>query len=238
MRAYRAAWLGFCGVVGLMGGLAAFTLPPPTVILLFLLAAITGGVVAMIALIPADNTPIARDRWPTVAWSGVVAGAGTVAFVSLGTLLGAPMAVLMLVLIAGGSPYVARRWFGRLREHEHRPSPGHPDAHQAIPARTAMSLEPEPVDEAAELSDDALVLAWRASFSALQRATSPAERLRIVDARRAYLDELERRNPSGVAAWLASGARAAGNPTRFVAGDGAPGHARIDWDRLIQGTDR
>jgi hypothetical protein len=94
-----------------------------------------------------------------------------------------------------------------------------------------------PIDPTS-LSGDALCLAWRASFSALLRAGAPAERLQIVEERLAYLQELERRNPGGVAAWLASGARAAGNPARFVTGDSAVGRTAIDWDSLIQGTDR
>jgi len=37
-----------------------------------------------------------------------------------------------------------------------------------------------------------------------------------VEQRQLYLDEFERRNPTGLAEWLASGARAAGDPTRFI----------------------
>ena len=85
MRAYRVAWLGFCGVVGVAGALVAVTWSLSTVGLLFVLAALTGGMAAMIALTPADNTPFDRDRWPVVATSVVVAGAGAVAFVGLGT---------------------------------------------------------------------------------------------------------------------------------------------------------
>ncbi|MGW1344400.1 hypothetical protein ACWCOV_25400 [Kribbella sp. NPDC002412] len=240
MRAYRVAWLGFCGVVGVAGALVAVTWSLSTVGLLFVLAALTGGMAAMIALTPADNTPFDRDRWPVVATSVVVAGAGAVAFVGLGTLLGGPMAVLVLALAVGGSPYVVRRWIGRLRDHEHLPAPENPGEAESVATAAARVQQLESIDlpavEAAELSDDALVLAWRSSFSALQRATSPAESAQIVEARHAYLDELERRNPPGVAAWLASGARAAGNPTRFVTGDGAFSRTTIDWDGLIQGT--
>ena len=37
----------------------------------------------------------------------------------------------------------------------------------------------------------------------------------MADVRRAYLDELERRCPAAFAAWLESGARAAGDPGKF-----------------------
>ncbi|TCO19650.1 hypothetical protein EV652_11349 [Kribbella steppae] len=232
MRAYRVAWLGFCGIVGMTGALAASTWSVATIAFFFGVGAFTGSFAAMVALTPKDESPLGRDRWRTVFKSTVLAGAGTVAFGGLGTLLGAPMAVLVLVLTAGGSPYVARRWFGWLRDHEDLPHPASAGERNMVPTHEAAIRElasaVEPEVEAAELSDDALCLAWRASFSALQRANSPAERSRIVEARLAYLVELERRNPHGVAAWLASGARAAGDPSRFVLGDAASGRSSID----------
>jgi hypothetical protein len=88
------------------------------------------------------------------------------------------------------------------------------------------------------LSDEALCLAWRSSFSALQKASSPTQQLRIVDERREYLDEIERRTAHGLAAWLASGPRAAGDPSRFVLGDSAAGRAPIDWNNLLHDTDK
>jgi len=38
----------------------------------------------------------------------------------------------------------------------------------------------------------------------------------VVQLRQRYLDELQRRCPQGVARWLASGARAAGNPMTYL----------------------
>jgi hypothetical protein len=242
MRAYRVAWLVFCGIVGTTGALAAITWSVATIAFLLGVGAFTGGFVAMVALTPKDDSPLGRARWRVVITSTALAGAGTVALGGLGTLLGAPMAALVLTLTVGGSPYFARRWVRWLRDHDHRPGPAQSSEHNPVPddEATIRELEStvEPGVEAAELSDDALCLAWRASFSALQRANSPAERLHIVEARLAYLEELERRNPPGVGAWLASGARAAGDPSKFVLGDGAPGRSSIDWDALIQGTDK
>ncbi len=103
---------------------------------------------------------------------------------------------------------------------------------------TEPDQAPKPHIAPDALSDEALCVAWRASFSALQRAGSPTQRLRIVDERRAYLDEIERRTAHGMAAWLASGPRAAGDPSRFVLGDGAAGRAPIDWDDLLHDTDK
>jgi hypothetical protein len=46
-----------------------------------------------------------------------------------------------------------------------------------------------------------------------------AARLRIVARRQTYLDELERRAPAQLGAWLAAGARAAGDPSKFICPD-------------------
>lgn len=67
-----------------------------------------------------------------------------------------------------------------------------------------------------DLDDEELCLAWRRSFVQLQHATSASVRMLRVQQRQLILDELERRSPDGLAAWLASGCRAAGNPLPFL----------------------
>ena len=65
--------------------------------------------------------------------------------------------------------------------------------------------------------DDArLCAAWSESYVALRRAETFAERLAIVNARQAYLDELEVRDADGFRTWLSSGARPVGNPAAFL----------------------
>lgn len=248
MRAYRIFWLCSCGMLGALGAAMAFIWSLSTVLLLSVCAALTGGVVAMVSLDSEDTSRLPRDSWRIVARSSVLAGAGTVAFIGMGVMIGAPMATLLLAITAGGSPYAISYCLRWLREHGHLPSPSpqpiQPDPDERSSGSTGepnSGTEPSRPSEIpvapASLSDGALCLAWRASFSALQRASSPAQRLWVVDERRAYLDELEKRNARGLAAWLASGARAAGDPSRFVLGDSVPGHPPIDWDSLIQGTD-
>lgn len=68
-----------------------------------------------------------------------------------------------------------------------------------------------------DLMDDAtLCFAWRTSYVALQRSLPPSSTLLVVQRRQDILDDLERRNPGGLAAWLAAGPRAAGDPTKYV----------------------
>jgi hypothetical protein len=66
------------------------------------------------------------------------------------------------------------------------------------------------------LSTGELILAWRLSFTMLRRATTPQAIEQIACRRREYLDELERRDGVAVRKWLASGARAASDPTRYL----------------------
>jgi hypothetical protein len=249
MRIYRASWLVFCSSLSVVGLLVAFTWSLTAIIMVLVCAILAGWVVAMVALNPDDTTRLTPNKRRIVAWSAVLTGAGAVAFIGLGTLLGAPTAILLLAITAGGSPYSIAYCVRWLRKHGHLNEPTPPPAPsnpaRRSPGRTPLSIslvESEHLNEPpvvlSSLSDDALCLAWRASFSALQRAEAPAQRLSIIEKRRAYLDEIERRNAHGLAAWLASGPRAAGDPSRFVLGDGAAGRARIDWNELLHDTDQ
>jgi hypothetical protein len=65
------------------------------------------------------------------------------------------------------------------------------------------------------LSIDELCRAWRLSYLVLQNACA-AEAERTVQLRCRYLDELARRHPKGFRRWLDDGARAAGDPSRYV----------------------
>jgi hypothetical protein len=59
---------------------------------------------------------------------------------------------------------------------------------------------------------------WRDSYEALRQARTDNQRLRIVMERQRCLDELGRRDPEGLQAWLSSAASAAGDPARFLKG--------------------
>lgn len=72
-------------------------------------------------------------------------------------------------------------------------------------------------DRLVELDDSELCLAWRQSFVSLTATRDASSVLELVELRGQYLDELTRRHPTEIARWLASGARAAGNPMRFLA---------------------
>ncbi|WP_427896196.1 hypothetical protein ACQHIV_19900 [Kribbella sp. GL6] len=246
---YRVGWVGFCGVAGVAGVLGAADWPVSVLVLLFAVAGATGGMIALVVLNPDETTRRPREVWRIVAKCTVLSGAGTIVFGGLGSLAGAWTAVLLGLFAIAGSPYVVPHWIGWFRDAPTaRPAADlrptlRPKLKVKHPPAAAAAAAPAPGEarrpahdlaDLADLSDEALCLAWRASFPGLQRALSPTDHLRVVEERRAYLDELDRRHPDGVAAWLASNPRAAGDPTRFVRGDIAHGQHTIDWNGLIQ----
>ena len=82
--------------------------------------------------------------------------------------------------------------------------------------RAEPAISPETLGS---LDDVSLCLAWRRSFVQLEAARSPEARMAVVQQRQQCLDELQRRFPRGVAAWLSSGARASGNPLPYLRDD-------------------
>jgi hypothetical protein len=89
-----------------------------------------------------------------------------------------------------------------------------------------------PPDDACLLTDEELCSAWDASTDALHEA-SPQGRRDVVAQRQRYLDEFERRSPTGLKAWLAAGDTTAIDPRTFLVGrcSDAPS---VDWDELTR----
>ena len=143
---------------------------------------------------------------------------------------------LLALLVLVSSPYAVgayTNWLGSAPP----PSAAQLDAI----ARPFAYASPEYVpfqrsSELGELTDQQLCHGWRASYVALQQRLSPVQTIAIVEERRKYLDELERRNANGFAAWLASGARAAGNPLPYLV-ERRVHHPTINWDELTRGQD-
>jgi len=117
----------------------------------------------------------------------VVAGAACVGAAGLFGLLG-PSALLIGVVLLAGLPSVVRRIFAKADED----------------------------DGLREESTAILCRRWQSSYDELRTESAVARRLEIVRARERCLDELERRDPVGLQAWLASNASAAGDPARFL----------------------
>jgi len=93
-----------------------------------------------------------------------------------------------------------------------------PDVTVPLASQTALVPLTELPDAAAVsgLDDRALCRAWRRSYVQLEGSMASSRREEVVGLRQLYLDELARRHPDEVRRWLASGARAAGNPLPFL----------------------
>jgi hypothetical protein len=233
MKAYRICWLTLCIALGAVGVVVALSWSISVTVVFFTCAAACGAVLGTAALGPEDAPP-ESIVWRQVVVGATIGGLVTVAAIGMGVLLGAGSAVMLLLLGFGSSPTVVRFCRRRVGQSASESASAPP------PERLDQRAEPAaaaPADDAQSqpqsLTDAQLCTAWRVSFSALEKARTEQQRLRIVEERQDCLDELERRNPHGLAAWLASGARAAGDPTRFVLGDRSAASASIDWDGMI-----
>ena len=99
--------------------------------------------------------------------------------------------------------------------------PAHLSArHAAHPSVRAAALARPPVRD---LSMEELGREWRRTAAALATTTDPATRGLLVRRRQEALDELERRDPAGVARWLSRGATVDGDPAHHLRGDQAAG---------------
>jgi hypothetical protein len=149
--------------------------------------------------------------------SAVIAGSTLTATAGLVVVLGAWGITLALTAVGSGpmvTSWVGRRWRSSVGSLEVDPLDSiHSCTQWPNPdeAETILAAEELPA-----LDDASLCLAWRRSFVLLSQRPSVVKQMLLVEQRQAYLDEIERRSPHGLAAWLDSGARASGNPFRYL----------------------
>lgn len=197
-------WRGYVVVLtgaGLVSAVTIWGWPGPTSALL--------SVAVLAALVrcclPELPEPL---RARTLADVGLTVGAWTVA--AAGLVAALRFTGLFLVLLAvAGHPVVRRR----LRGSAPAPVVTTPPTEETEP----LHLDPLPCESLSDLEDEALCQAWRRSYRLLESTTGVEERALLAELRGRYLDELDRRHPDGVSRWLASGARAAGNPLPYLA---------------------
>lgn len=97
------------------------------------------------------------------------------------------------------------------------PEPRPVTAYADEPLDTAPDWSPS-LSVPSHLSDHDLCLAWESSGLALRRCTTTSERLELVRVRQACLDELERRQPEALRAWVLAGADPDSSPARYLTG--------------------
>lgn len=229
---YRTAWVSLVALTGALGVWASIrTWSVGGAVFIFVFAMVTAACVRLLRTKEGDP-----PEWRRAARIG--GGSAAVALPALGLVACFGVAGLTVVaLLAVLSPRAlsaAGRWLRLYRHHEAaltgQPRAPGPDAAIAGRAEGTASgseaaavaapslLEAPWMQRPPQAMDDAtLCFAWRTSYVALQKPWSLALRLRIVQRRQEFLDEFERRNSGGFSAWLASGARAAGDPSRYIA---------------------
>ncbi len=210
MSKYRSSWLLAWSTTSLLGVCLALLLwPVGAVVLLFAIAATTAALISAYTdgTVDVPVPEALRTRLRRVAVRAGSLGVGAVAVVALAAV--APHVLLVLLLLAGAtSPHCVGLVRGHLDDRRLRASRLRPD-HARAWSETAVST-------AQGLTDHDLCHAWCTSFDVLQSTSNVEARARIVCLRQAYLDELDRRDPHGLHACLTSGARATGNPDRYL----------------------
>ena len=194
-----------------------------------------GPAVIMIGMLTASLAASARLTWVWMrdgqaktgwgAWSEAwpVAAVGVVGVLVLNGLhrlvgsaalpigLAAAFTALVALVVLRRTPHAS----GGCGAEAPAPTPRRPTAAPAMPpppVRRPWDAPPMPT-----LPTPDLCWEWRRSYLTVTRASKPDELIRIVALRAAYLDELERRDPTGFRRWLDSGARAASDPGRYLA---------------------
>jgi hypothetical protein len=236
MASYERLWRGVCLTVCLIGVAVGCATVPATV---FGLATVFALIASFATFVLSEDqlpVPTRRERAGRIVHSAAVAGGCAGAFVGVAVVLqGTAFAVLFLLVAT--SPYAVRAWSSRCR-----PTLPSLDVSWASVA-TAMAcaggdyqLVPT-VPRIDELTDRELCAAWQQSCSALDAATSAQTTARVVRERAVYVEELARRYPVGVTAWLIAGPVAVPDPLAYLnqSHSTSPG---IDWNLLIPGQDQ
>jgi hypothetical protein len=221
MALYERIWRLLAGAVAAGGVvLEVLTHPPSTLIAL---AAVSMGVSLCVGLgmrvgepgaVPARTTAAQAIR---AALLGAVALTALVGLASLGRLT----MIFVAVVVVATSPVFATRVLGLNLASVDRSEEGGAETWRfsgpvQIAQRASIDVARLASADVRAMDTRDLVRNWRRSFVALEQTGDPATKMALVQARQAFLDELERRNPAGLHEWLESGARAAGDPTRFM----------------------
>lgn len=209
MRVARGLWWGCVAVVAGLGLAGAGLLMPLGAMLG--VAALAGAVtLAAHAVVPqwtdsGFEFPLGLAKTACAAAAVGVALAGLVA-------VAGPSGGAVGLLLACSAPGTAR-----IRDQVRLGRPKETPGEAKTPSRPAPEPATSSVDPAAStLTDEQLCLAWRVSYTAVQRAAGASEAARLAAVRASYLDELERRAPVSFTRWMAAGPRAASDPAPFL----------------------
>jgi hypothetical protein len=204
---YATAWTRLAQMTVTVGVGISLLVWPPIPAILGLVVTVAGTAFLWhlwLMEAPAPTHVVARSRLLYCAYWSSCTLIATLAVLSASP----PIALALVLLAVVTSPATLSLLHGR--------GPATPSA--APPPIEYLPQAPGPVGASpiADMDTHELCHEWRRTYLALQAARFPSASLRIVSRRQLLLDEIERRNPAAMSAWLASGARAAGGPDRFL----------------------
>jgi hypothetical protein len=209
---YAQRWLRCWSLATAFGvGLSFLLWPLQSIVLLW--AAVFLSATPLLSL-PGSSPEHGPDWLRGVARAGLLATAMLAAIAVAGA--SGWLAFILILVAALSSPWVVARMGTRLSDTlaTVMPEPG-------IEAECAPP-EPQPTsprcgaDVLRAMSNHELCMEWRRTFVRLQRASCAQDMGDVVIMRQLLLDEMDRRCPEGLGAWMESGARAAGGPDRFL----------------------
>lgn len=197
---YAAWWVRVWSLAAAMGiGLAVLEWSAGATVVMVAAASLLMSVAVTLAAPPSVSALGPGWGWRRVlGWSA----SGGVGVVGLLALLAAspPLALLALLVVLATCPVTVRR----LRKTVTRSTTG---PAEPWPPLTTVGM--------GDLSDHELCMMWRRTFWDLRTHRTPAGLATTVSLRQACLEELERRDPAAVLAWLHSGTTASEGPEQF-----------------------
>jgi hypothetical protein len=234
---YAARWARvWFALSGLGVGFASLQWSPFVVVLAVLMIGACTATVLLLDWRRSTRPEASPMRRRGVAPRSLATGCAAVAMSTLAADSPA-LALLVLLLASLSSPPVVRR----LRRAGTSPVDP-PPADLTDPTAPVVDVEgegPQPEAVLAQLDDHELFQLWRGTFWQLGRQPTLKELTWLVSLRQSCLDELGRRNPAALQAWLDSGARASGGPEKFWRTGADPRPAeRGDPDPGDAGSDR
>ena len=206
MTTYARRWSRACRVTAAVGVSLAFVVWNPVLVL----------VLGMVSMVPAlvgfslhaqtngrGPARMSRAQIKQLLVRAACVAAGSVAACAY-VAVSPPLAIALVLAGAVTSPWVRRF------------------AHRGVAGLGPTRSEVADDDSVDRLGIDELCRRWCATFHAVLH-TDPSRAARIVGMRQVYLDEMERRDPAGLRAWLMSDPHAGGSPERFLAAKRDPG---------------
>ncbi|MEV8379256.1 hypothetical protein AB0P21_41355 [Kribbella sp. NPDC056861] len=205
---YRTAWNSAAILFSILGWAAALlSLSASPLVAFVVMAAVVG--IAAAGTVPDYNRPNSQVPLSRYATWGLRAAVGSVAAIGMIEVAGSD-GLILTTLVAASSPPIMRRIQDRSPARPVLQLPHSPEPMSPLPAPVIVWPSPD------SLTDAELCRSWRLSYAVLEHTHSVADRIHLIEIRAAYLDALQHRDPESFARWLSSGARAAGDPARYL----------------------